>query len=130
MSDTTGPDTTGHDTTRRTFYPLVPYSDPAKAIDWLREAFGFEPGEIVKDGNGTIVHAEMHFDTGIMMFGKPDAPKTQLYVAVDDPDAHHDRARAAGAEIISGLTDQDYGSRDYAARDLEGNIWYFGTYRP
>ena len=28
------------------------------------------------------------------------------------------------------LTDQDYGSRDYTARDLEGQIWTFGTYRP
>jgi uncharacterized glyoxalase superfamily protein PhnB len=26
--------------------------------------------------------------------------------------------------------DTDYGSRDYSARDLEGNQWHFGTYRP
>jgi uncharacterized glyoxalase superfamily protein PhnB len=29
-----------------------------------------------------------------------------------------------------GLTDTDYGSRDFAVRDPEGNHWYFGTYRP
>jgi uncharacterized glyoxalase superfamily protein PhnB len=29
-----------------------------------------------------------------------------------------------------GLTDQPYGSREYAAHDPEGNAWYFGTYRP
>jgi len=28
------------------------------------------------------------------------------------------------------LHDTDYGSRDYAARDPEGNVWSFGTYRP
>ena len=28
------------------------------------------------------------------------------------------------------LVDQDYGSREYAVRDPEGNIWCFGTYRP
>lgn len=33
-------------------------------------------------------------------------------------------------EIVMGLTDQDYGSREYAARDSEGNLWCFGTYRP
>jgi uncharacterized glyoxalase superfamily protein PhnB len=27
-------------------------------------------------------------------------------------------------------TDMDYGSREYAARDHEGNVWSFGTYRP
>jgi uncharacterized glyoxalase superfamily protein PhnB len=53
-----------------------------------------------------------------------------MYVAVDDPDAHHDRAKAAGAEITRELVDQPYGSREYGARDLEGNPWYFGTYRP
>jgi uncharacterized glyoxalase superfamily protein PhnB len=28
------------------------------------------------------------------------------------------------------LRDTDYGSRDYAANDGEGNRWFFGTYRP
>ena len=51
-------------------------------------------------------------------------------MVVDDPDAHHDRARAAGATIIRELQDQDYGSRDYSAKDPEGNIWSFGTYNP
>jgi uncharacterized glyoxalase superfamily protein PhnB len=52
------------------------------------------------------------------------------YVVVDDPDAHHERARAAGAEILMGLTDQPYGSREYTARDPEGVLWSFGTYDP
>jgi uncharacterized glyoxalase superfamily protein PhnB len=46
----------------------------------------------------------------------------------DDIDALHDRAVAAGAEIVYPLTDQDYGSRDFAARDPFGNVWAFGTY--
>ena len=29
-----------------------------------------------------------------------------------------------------GLTDTDYGSRDFSVRDPEGNLWSFGTYRP
>jgi uncharacterized glyoxalase superfamily protein PhnB len=53
-----------------------------------------------------------------------------IYVVIDDPDAHHERAQAAGAEIVRGLTDEDYGSREYSARDLEGNLWSFGTYDP
>jgi uncharacterized glyoxalase superfamily protein PhnB len=51
------------------------------------------------------------------------------YVVTDDPDGLHDRAVAAGAKIVMGLTDQDYGSRDFAACDPEGNRWSFGTYR-
>ena len=53
-----------------------------------------------------------------------------VYVVVEDPDALHDRAVAAGVEIIRGLEDQPYGSRDFAARDHHGNVWSFGTYRP
>ncbi|MEA2449734.1 MAG: hypothetical protein QOG63_1666, partial [Thermoleophilaceae bacterium] len=52
------------------------------------------------------------------------------YVVVEDVDAHHARAVESGAEIVYGLTDQDYGSRDYAALDPEGNHWSFGTYHP
>jgi uncharacterized glyoxalase superfamily protein PhnB len=52
------------------------------------------------------------------------------YVVVDDPDALHDRAKAAGATIERELSDQDYGSREFTARDPEGNLWSFGTYRP
>jgi uncharacterized glyoxalase superfamily protein PhnB len=51
-------------------------------------------------------------------------------VVVDDADAHYARAVAAGAEITSELAEQDYGSRDYAAKDPAGNVWSFGTYRP
>ena len=56
--------------------------------------------------------------------------RTTVYVAVDEVDTLHDTAKAAGAEIVLAPTDQDYGSRDFSARDPEGNIWSFGTYRP
>ena len=50
--------------------------------------------------------------------------------ALEDSDAHCEQARAAGAEIIRGPESTDYGSREYTARDLEGHLWSFGTYRP
>jgi len=52
------------------------------------------------------------------------------YVIVSDIDAHYARAKAAGAEIVRPLADTDYGSREYAARDPEGQVWSFGTYDP
>ncbi|TDD66953.1 VOC family protein [Actinomadura rubrisoli] len=115
---------------RRTFYPLISYSDPGKAIEWLERAFGFTPHEVFKDEQGNFVHTEMSYDTGIFMFNKGKPGTSALYVAVDDPDAHYARAKAAGAEIFREPADQDYGSREYAALDPEGNEWYFGTYRP
>lgn len=49
---------------------------------------------------------------------------------MSDPDGHYERARAADAEIVRELADQPYGSREYSARDPEGNLWSFGTYDP
>jgi uncharacterized glyoxalase superfamily protein PhnB len=53
-----------------------------------------------------------------------------MYLVVADPDAHHERAAGAGADIVRAPQDTDYGAREYSARDLEGNVWSFGTYQP
>ena len=88
---------------------------------------------------GELVHVELRYDNGIVMVSGETASKDEysgaagtgwVYVVVEDADAHHDRARAAGATIVTELTDTDYGSRDYSARDIDGNLWSFGTYRP
>jgi uncharacterized glyoxalase superfamily protein PhnB len=52
------------------------------------------------------------------------------YVIVEDADAHYARAKAAGAEIVMELEDQDYGGRLYSCLDPEGYLWSFGTYDP
>ena len=60
----------------------------------------------------------------------PTAPGAcSAYIVVDEPDALCARMRAGGAEVTVELHDTDYGSRDFAIRDPEGNRWYFGTYR-
>jgi uncharacterized glyoxalase superfamily protein PhnB len=58
------------------------------------------------------------------------ASTISVYVVIPDPDSHHAQAKAAGAKIVRELEDQPYGSREYSARDPEGNLWAFGTYDP
>ncbi len=124
-------------------FPTLRYEDASAAIDWLGRAFGFEEKAVYRGDDGTVHHAELGLGAGLVMLGQhrngggtgdtasdPLSSNQGIYVVVDAPDAHHDRAEAAGARIIMGLTDQDYGSREYSARDLEGNIWSFGTYDP
>jgi uncharacterized glyoxalase superfamily protein PhnB len=121
-----------------TFYPSLRYEDAPAAIEWLEKAFGFEREMVVEEDEGRIAHAQLRYGDGIVMLGSerddgwgPHAGRSWVYVAVEgDVDAHHERARAAGAEVLREPTDQDYGSRDYSVRDPEGNIWSFGTYRP
>jgi uncharacterized glyoxalase superfamily protein PhnB len=124
-----------------TIFPILQYSDAQAAIDFLERAFGFERGQVHADDEGRVAHAELRRGDDVLMLSthRPDSeygafgPKpgsTGVYVATDDVDALHDRARDAGAEIVMGLTDTDYGSRDFSARDPEGNVWSFGTYTP
>ena len=118
-------------------YPVLRFTDADKALSFFADAFGFAEVSVHRDDKGTIVHALMAWQGDVFMFsgskgaGDPfDLSPTVVYVAVEDPDAHHDRAVAAGAELVMGLTDQDYGSREFAVRDAEGNVWCFGTYQP
>ncbi len=111
-------------------YPFMRFADADAALEWLSRAFGFEEREVYRNGEGTIHHAEISLGPGIVMFGQGDSASQGVYVAVEDADAHYEQAKAAGAEIVREIEDTDYGSREYTARDLEGHVWSFGTYRP
>lgn len=124
-------------TSAPTVFPALRYRDAAAAIAWLESAFGFEQGLIVADDDGVVAHAELWLGSGAVMLGQlhegnGDSPpdRQNMYVIVPDADAHHARAQAAGAEIASAPFDTDYGSREYAVRDLDGHLWSFGTYVP
>ena len=117
-------------------YPSMRYRDALAAIYWLERAFGFRRHVVHEGTGGTVDHAELRFGEGLVMLGSvrgDDDPRRPgqgwAYIAVDDLTAHHDRAAAAGAEIVDAPADHGYGSF-YAARDPEGNLWSFGTYRP
>ncbi|MFI7100202.1 VOC family protein [Streptomyces sp. NPDC050161] len=122
-------------------YPALLYRDAHAAIRQLTTAFGFKKEALYESEDGTVLHAELSHGNGRVMLGSKgrggafdaamaDAGPAAVYVVVEDTDAHCARAAAAGAEILIPPTDQDYGSRDYLARDAEGNVWSFGTYLP
>ena len=132
--------------TTATIVPSLRYRDAPAAVEWLCKAFGFEKHLVVPDEDGTIAHAQLVFGNGMIMLGSarddefgrlqqpldaPDNPVSQsVYAIVNDVDAHHARASAAGARVVMPPEDQDYGGRLYACRDPEGNLWNFGSYDP
>lgn len=127
------------------------YRDPAKMIDWLCDAFGFDLQLKVVGEDGRIEHSELTYGDGgealIMVGGERFDDKaflgvnmkspasvgcnTQgLMVHVEDVDAHCEQARAAGAKIIDEPKLHDYGEdywadRSYGALDPEGHMWWF-----
>lgn len=120
-------------------YPIFRYKDADAAMAFLEKAFGFEPTEVHRGSGGAIEHAEMRVAGGTIMLGQvrgdgsafDDFPgRGFCYVGVPEVDELCARARAAGAEIFMEPSDTDYGSRDFGAKDSEGNRWSFGTYAP
>jgi PhnB protein len=117
--------------------PYLLYEDGASAIDFLTNALGFEEVMRMEDDNGDVNHAELRFGEDTVMLGDPgddyrnprnaDHSTALVHVYVDDVDAHFERAKAAGAEIVMEPTDQEYGDRRYDAKDPEGHFWSFAT---
>ena len=117
-------------------FPSFRYRDARAAIRFL-VAIGFEEAAVYGEGE-RVDHAQLNWPSGgAVMLGtdRPDSAISDLpagvgsaYIVVDNPDEVHDRAVAAGATIIRGLVDEDYGSRGFTMRDPEGVLWSFGTY--
>jgi uncharacterized glyoxalase superfamily protein PhnB len=136
----TTPDTPANGTPEPQVWPTLHAHDARGLIRFLVDVFGFE--EVVVYGEGDRVdHAQLAWPPGggIMLGsvreeqGERATPTRAgtfgAYVVTGEPDALCARAKAAGAEIITEPYDTDYGSRDFAVRDPEGNRWSFGTYR-
>jgi uncharacterized glyoxalase superfamily protein PhnB len=132
--------------------PGIYYREPARMIDWLCTAFGFELRLKVVEGEGAearIAHSELTFGAdGLIMVGEEMSGPAQrfettrlspssagcntqnLMVYVDDAPAHCERAREAGARIVAEPEVHDYGPEhwadcSYGAIDPEGHLWWF-----
>jgi len=124
---------------RNSLTSAVSYKDPKAALEWLENAFGFEPAMVITDANGDIAHAEMRYRECLIMVGSEwsddhrspasvggkNTQSVHVHMA-EDIDAHCERARQAGAEILQAPEMQFYGDRTYRARDPEGHVWTFG----
>jgi MerR family transcriptional regulator, thiopeptide resistance regulator len=118
---------------------LLVYDDIEAVHDHLVAVFGFGPGTITRDESGRVVHGELHVGDGVVWMHPPSvdyslaspaslgASTHCMAVMVDDVDRHHERAVAAGANVVYPPREMDYGVREYGARDLEGGLWSFMT---
>ncbi|MHB8611535.1 MAG: VOC family protein [Candidatus Dormibacteraceae bacterium] len=130
--------------------PMIAYEDGPAAMDWLAKAFGFVEIERRVEPGGRLSHGEMAAGdarSGLIMLATPSlhyqSPRRHremcaaaarwsetphiidgVLVYVDDVDAHFERARAAGATILSAVEYGGPGKR-YRAEDLEGHRWMF-----
>jgi len=110
--------------------PYLLYKDAGAAIDFLVAAFGFDERVRFPNQWGGVAHGELGLGPDIVMVADaahPGGPST-VVVYVDDVDAHHAHAVAAGAQTEGPPEDQAWGDRVYAALDPEGHRWQFHTH--
>lgn len=137
--------------TRQRIVPMLAYEDAAAAVEWLCAAFGFTENADVRhtQADGTVTHAEIERDGARIMLATPNheyrSPKRHretcdaaarwldnpwvidgVFVEVDDVEAHHAHAAAAGASILREPSEPGVGFRVYSAEDPEGHRWMFG----
>jgi uncharacterized glyoxalase superfamily protein PhnB len=117
--------------------PYLYYENVEAALRWLSEAFGFREREheTQRAPDGTIVHSAIELQGGLVLLGRPGGSyrnpmrlgqTTQnLYVYVDALEPHFERAKRAGAKLLTSIEDTFYGDRRYGVEDLEGHHWYF-----
>lgn len=116
--------------------PVLACSNIRAEHDFLVEVVGLDSGGLVEH-EGQVVHGEvraadrrfwLHEASGGLTNPSAAAAWTGgIVLHVRDVDEHYQRARAAGATILRGPTDEDYGQREYGLRDPEGHDWFIAT---
>jgi uncharacterized glyoxalase superfamily protein PhnB len=101
--------------------PELPYRDVREAVDWLTRAFGFRERLQIGDHRAQLVYEE----GAVIVIQRDEPTAARVLVRVADANAHHERAREAGATILSAPEDFPYGERQYNAQDPAGHIWTF-----
>jgi len=119
--------------------PLLVCLDIAAEHDFLVTVLGFASAGIERTPDGKVVHAEVRAGARriwlhqtdeadrLLPPGRSGSAGGGIVVHVPDVDAHHERSRAAGADVQSEPRDQDYGQREYGVRDPEGHLWWIAT---
>ncbi|MEV4538911.1 VOC family protein [Asanoa sp. NPDC049518] len=132
--------------------PMLAYENGVAAIEFLCAAFGFTERMRLTADDGSIGHAELALGDAVIALATPQgigyaSPRHHrehctvamrwteqpwvvngVMIYVDDVDAHAERARAAGAKLLSEPEDQPYGVRSYRVEDAEGHRWMFSQH--
>jgi uncharacterized glyoxalase superfamily protein PhnB len=117
--------------------PLLVCSDIAAEHDFLVTVLGFASGGVERTPEDLVVHAEVRVGSRRIWLHRADddlvPPRASgssgggLVIHVPDVDAHYERVRDAGAEILYEPRDEEYGQREYGVRDPDGHLWWIAT---
>ncbi|WP_347124849.1 VOC family protein [Microbacterium sp. SY138] len=108
--------------------PWVVTDDTGALLDFISQVFDGEELARVATEDGLIGHGEIRIgDTVVLAFDRrPEWPVMPSLLRVWVPDAAEafTRAEAAGASVVTALSDNAFGQRGGRIKDPFGNIWW------
>src|SRR5437764_8234487 len=124
-----------------TITPSLIVTEPAKALDFYKRAFGAQEIDrfMSPDGKG-VMHAHFKVGDSLVMLGGEFPPSclspksrggtsVSLYLYVENADASFDRAVKAGCTVKMPMADQFWGDRFGQVEDPFGHQWSFATHK-
>jgi len=112
----------------------------SEAIDFYKRAFGAKERMRINGPGGSIGHAELMIDGGLLMLADEfpgsgvsspatlNATTSTLMLYVKDVDAAHAKALESGATAVFPPADKFYGDRTSAIKDPFGHVWSLATH--
>ena len=110
--------------------PIITVSDLAKAKGLFVDTLGF--GVDFETGPPGFVTGVVKDSVQVMLIGADGVNARQrpgtanVSFLTDEVDELFEACRTAGIEVIVAPADRDYGQRDFAIRDPDGNVMVFG----
>jgi PhnB protein len=114
---------------REGFHTITPYiivKPAVELVDFVKQAFGAVES-FRSTGSAGGLHCEVKIGDSIVIIGGGpsfDPRPTAIHLYVSDVDEVYARAMAAGATSLGEPSDQEYGERIAAVKDIGGNEWY------
>ena len=114
---------------REGFHTVTPYlivKPAVELVDFVKQAFGAVES-FRATGSAGGLHCEVKIGDSIVMIGGGpgfDTRPAAIHLYVPDVDEVYASAVAAGATSLAEPSDQEYGERIAAVKDIGGNEWY------
>lgn len=113
--------------------PYLIVKDVQAQLDFVGKAFDAIIHVKMQMPNGVIGHCDVsiygaHVMMGQAMQGHPAMP-CMIHLYVQDADAVHAKALAAGGTLDAPVKDQFYGDRGGSVKDSNGNTWWISTHK-
>ena len=109
-----------------TVNPYLTVKRVIEVIDFVKQAFGAAES-FRATGSAGGLHCELRIGDSAVVIGGAEHIESRaaaIHLYVSDVDEVYSRAIAAGATSLSAPSDQDYGERIAAVKDVGGNEWY------